>query len=148
MQAQRHESGRNVVRVRLDEGAYMPERAHATDAGADIRTPVDVVVPAHCSAKVHTGVHIETPHGHASLIKSKSGLNVNHDITSEGVIDEGFDGEVIVKLYNHGHNKHEFRRGDKITQIVIVPVMYADFEEAEEITAGERGSNGYGSTGR
>jgi dUTP pyrophosphatase len=136
------------VRIKLDEGAYMPERAHATDAGADIRTPEGFVLPAHGSAIVHTGVHIETPPTHATMIKSKSGLNVNHDITSEGVVDEGFSGEIIVKLYNHGPNPHIFERGDKITQIVIVKVMYAHFEEADEILAGERGSNGYGSTGR
>lgn len=136
------------VRIKLDEGAYMPERAHATDAGADIRTPDTFVLPAYGAIEVRTGVHIETPHGHATMIKSKSGLNRFHDITSEGVIDEGFSGEVVVKLYNHGPKPHIFRRGDKITQIVIVQVMYADFEEADEILAGERGSNGYGSTGR
>ena len=137
-----------LVRIKLDEGAYMPERAHATDAGADIRTPEGFVLPAHGSAIVHTGVHIETPHGYATMIKSKSKLNVDHDITSEGVIDEGYDGEVIAKMYNHGPNAYVFKRGDKITQLVIIRVMYAEFEEADEILAGERGSNGFGSTGR
>jgi dUTP pyrophosphatase len=136
------------VRVKLDKGAYMPVREHATDAGADIMTPEGFVLPAHGSATVHTGVHVETPHGYATMIKSKSKLNVECDITSEGVIDEGYDGEIIAKLYNHGPNPHVFDRGDKITQFVIIRVMYADFEEADEILAGERGSNGFGSTGR
>lgn len=136
------------VRIKLDEGAYMPERAHATDAGADIRTPYDIVLPAYGGIEVRTGVHIETPHGHATMIKSKSGLNRFHDITSEGVIDEGFTGEIVVKLYNHGPNPYVFERGDKITQIVIIRVEYADFEESDEILAGERGDEGYGSTGR
>lgn len=66
----------------------------------------------------------------------------------EGVVDEGFTGEVVVKLYNHGPRFHRFRRGDKITQLVIVPVLYPTYEQADEIAGGERGDAGYGSTGR
>lgn len=138
----------STVRVKLDDGAYMPERAHATDAGADIRTREGFVLPAHGSAEVHTGVHVETPHGYATMIKSKSGLNRFHDITSEGAVDEGFDGEIVVKLYNHGPNPYVFQRGDKVTQLVLVRVLYAGFVQADEIGSGDRGSDGYGSTGR
>lgn len=137
-----------VVNVRLDEGAYMPERAHDTDAGADIRTPKGFTVPARGSAIVRTGVHIETPHECVTLIKSKSGLNVNHDITAEGVIDEGYDGEIVVKMYNHGDAAHAFKAGDKITQILVMPVRYPFYVKADEIAGGERGSGGFGSTGR
>ena len=86
------------INVSLDSGAYLPERAHDTDAGADIRTPLDIVVPARGSAIVATGVHIETPANCVAMLKSKSGLNVKRGIVSEGVIDEGFTGEIIVKL--------------------------------------------------
>lgn len=150
--------GPAAVKVKLDDDAFMPSRAHATDAGADIRTPIPFEIDAGKSAIVHTGVHIETPHGCATMIKSKSGLNVKHGImsegvmsegiVSEGVIDEGFDGEIIVRLYNHSEKPYRFERGDKITQLVIVPVLYAAFERADEIGRGERGSAGYGSTGR
>lgn len=136
------------VRVKLDEGAFLPERAHATDAGADIRTPYDVVVPARGSAIVRTGVHLETPHGYASMLKSKSGLNLKRGIVSEGVIDEGFTGEVMVKLYNHSDVPVRFARGDKISQVVLIRVSYADFAEVDEIAGGPRGDAGYGSTGR
>lgn len=136
------------VKTKLDDGAFPLERAHATDAGADIRTPVEITVPAKGSATVKTGVHIETPHGHVTLIKSKSGLNVNFGITSEGVIDEGYDGEIVVRLYNHSDTSHVFERGDKITQLLIMPVLYADFEQVEEIGGGERGSAGFGSSGK
>ena len=136
-----------VVNVRLDDGAYMPARAHDTDAGADIRTPTDLTVPAHGSAIVHTGVHVETPHECVTLIKSKSGLNVRYDITSEGVIDEGYDGEIVVKMYNHGDRDMRFFAGDKITQILIMPVRYPLYVHVTEIKGGERGSDGFGSTG-
>lgn len=136
-----------TVRCQLDEGAFMPERAHPTDAGADIRAPRNVAVPGRGSAVIHTGVHIETPSGCATLIKSKSGLNVEHDITAEGVIDEGYDGEIVVKVYNHGDNAHLFHRGDKVTQLLIMPVLYSGFAQVERIGGGERGSGGFGSTG-
>ena len=135
------------INVRLDSGAYLPERAHDTDAGADIRTPLDIVVPARGSAIVATGVHIETPANCVAMLKSKSGLNVKRGIVSEGVIDEGFTGEIIVKLYNHSDEPMAFKRGDNITQVVIMPVLYPTYVQADEIAGGERGDAGYGSTG-
>lgn len=137
-----------MVKIKLDKNAYMPKREHPTDAGADIRTPKAFLVPPHGSKIVHTGVHIETPPNHVTMLKSKSGLNIKHDILTEGVIDEGFDGEIVVKVYNHGNEGISFNVGDKITQLVIMPVIYPDFEQVDEIASGERGSNGYGSTGR
>lgn len=136
------------VRVQLDDYGIMPERAHSTDAGADIRTPVAFVLPAKSSHSVRTGVHIELPPLTKCDIRSKSGLNVNHDIISEGLIDEGFSGEIVVRLHNLGDQPHAFERGDKITQIVVTPVYYPDFEQVEQVQGGERGENGYGSTGR
>ena len=82
------------------------------------------------------------------MLKSKSGLNVKHGIVSEGVIDEGYTGTILVKLYNHGPRAVQFRRGDKITQLVVLPVAYPDVVQAEEIAGGPRGDDGYGSTGR
>ena len=136
------------ISVKLDKGAFLPERAHDTDAGADIRTPFDLVVPPHDSVIVATGVHVQTPPNCVTMIKSKSGLNIKHDITSEGVVDEGFSGEIIVKLYNHGNRDKYFKRGDKITQIVVMPVLYPTYVESDKIESGDRGINGYGSTGR
>lgn len=136
------------MRVSLDEGAYMPERAHDTDAGADIRTPVDVTVPARGSAIIRTGVHVQLPQGTVGMLKSKSGLNVNHGITSEGVIDEGYTGEVTVKAYNNTDTPYMFRRGDKVTQLVVMPVYYVGFELVDMVDGGTRGLDGFGSTGR
>jgi len=137
-----------TVKIKLDKNAYMPKRAHATDAGADIRTPKAFVLPAHCSKVVHTGVHIETPPNCVTMVKSKSGLYIKNGITVTGVIDEGFTGEVVVKLINHGPHDMPFAVGDKIAQLVIMPVFYPEFEQVDEIEGGERGDNGYGSTGR
>ena len=70
------------MKVMLDSGAFAPERAHKTDAGLDLRSPICIEVPAKGSAVIDTGVHVELPVGTAGFLKSKSVLNVNHDITS------------------------------------------------------------------
>lgn len=136
------------LRVRLDEGAYLPQRAHDTDAGLDLRTPVDAYVRAGGCTVIDTGVHIQLPHGTVGMLKSKSGLNVKDGIVSKGVIDEGYTGTILVKLYNHGTEAKQFGRGDKITQLVVLPVLYVKVEQAEELDGGDRGDNGFGSTGR
>lgn len=139
------------MKIMLDPGAYMPEYAHETDAGADLRSPVDTSICPHSSVTIDTGVHVEIPTGMVGMIKSKSGLNVNHDITSEGVIDAGYTGSIRVKLYNHGWDTYVVHKGDKITQLVIMPVHHAKFEivdRVDRLDETKRGNNGFGSTGR
>lgn len=136
------------MKIKLDKGAYMPERGHATDAGLDLRTPQSISVPARGSATIDTGVHVELPHGTVGMLKSKSGLNVKYNILSEGVIDEGYTGSIVAKLYNHGDSDIIFEKGQKITQLVILPVVIPDIEIAEKFEETERGEGGFGSTGR
>ena len=135
------------MKVMLDRGAYMPTRAHKTDAGADLRTPIDIEVPAKGEAVVDTGVHIELPPNTVGMLKSKSGLNVKWSIVSEGVIDEGYTGSIKVKLYNHSNYTVMFGRGEKITQLVVMPVEYPDFEQVDTLNPTPRGDGGFGSTG-
>lgn len=136
------------MKIKLDEGAFMPVRAHDTDAGADLRSPIDVLVPARGSRVIDTGVHIQLPHGYVGMLKSKSGLNVKYGITSEGVIDEGYTGAIKVKLYNLSGYPYAVMRGDKITQLVIVPCEYVHFDLVDKLDDSERGGDGFGSTGR
>ena len=136
------------MKVKLDPGAYMPEKAYKWDAGFDIRTPERVVLRAHDSVVVDTGVHVEIPTGFVGFLKSKSGLNVNHDITGEGVIDAGYTGSVRAKLYNNGPTLHIFERGDKIIQLVFLAIYNPDLELVEDLKETDRGSNGFGSTGK
>lgn len=135
--------------IKLDKGAYMPIREHSTDAGLDIRTKEEkIILPNHAEI-FHTGVHIKLPPNTAGLLVSKSGLNVKHDITSTGLIDEGYSGEIIIKLYNHGFNTYKVKAGDKISQLVIVPVMYCKIKVISKLRQhSERGDKGFGSTGR
>ena len=136
------------MRIKLDPGAFMPKRQHAQDAGYDLRTPVCVTVPAHGSALVDTGVHIELPPDKCAVVVSKSGLYTNHNISSTGLIDEGFTGTIRINLQNHSDVDFMFLRGDKISQFFITSYFSEPLELVDELSVSERGDNGYGSTGR
>lgn len=140
-----------ILKIKLDDFAKMPTRAHATDAGLDIYSRTTTSIMARSSAKFDTGVHIEIPAGYVGFLKSKSGLNVKFDITSEGVIDSGYTGSITVKLYNHSNYPFYVNKGDKITQLVILPIETPELElvkDLEQFKKSERGDNGFGSTGR
>ena len=87
------------MKIKLDKGARIPTRAHNTDAGLDLYAMDTQIVPAKESAIFDTGVHVELPEGTAGFLKSKSGLNTKHGITSEGVIDVGYTGSIVAKLF-------------------------------------------------
>lgn len=139
---------KNALKIQLDDGAIMPERAHPEDAGLDLFTSKTIHVPARGSATIDTGVHVQLPEGTAGVLMSKSGLNVNYNITSTGLIDEGYTGSIKVKLYNHGDQGVCITEGGKISQLVIVPVQRPVPIQVEQITGGERGTGGFGSTGK
>ena len=136
------------MKIVLEDGAFAPLRAHNTDAGLDLRTPINVTVPAGGSVVIDTGIHIEIPKGFAGFLKNKSGLNVNHGIVSEGVIDAGYTGSIRAKLYNLSDVSFDFFAGDKITQLVILPVIIPKLELVNSLAETERGDGGFGSTGR
>lgn len=145
------------MKIKLDNGAFMPTRAHADDAGLDLYATERKVVPAKGSAVFDTGVHIELPkielfNGKTmrtvGMLKSKSGLNVKHGITSEGVIDVGYTGSICVKLYNHSDKDYTVERGDKISQLVIMPIFTPTIEQVDSFEETERGNGGFGSTGK
>lgn len=136
------------ISVQLDDGAFIPERAHETDAGADLRTPFGFTLGSHCEITVNTGVHIQLPPNTKAELVPKSGLNVKASIVGWGLVDEGYTGSIRVKLYNLGKDAHHFNKGDKIGQLVISPVLYPSFVKVDEIEGGPRGDAGFGSSGR
>ena len=137
------------MKVLLDEGAYLPERAHSTDAGLDLRSRETVMIWPGAAVTFDTGVHILFDPGTWGKIESKSGLNVFHSVVScGGVIDEGYTGEIRVRLYNLGREAYTVRTGDKIAQLIILPYLTPKIEQVNELDETERGSSGFGSTGR
>ena len=152
------------MKVKLEPSAYLPTRAHSTDAGLDLYSmeektilPIgrvgieaDTLEPIKlpCSATFDTGVHIAFDQATYGKIESKSGLNVKHSVVScGGVIDEGYTGSITVKLYNLGTEPYTVHKGDKIAQLVIMPYLTPKIELVEHLDDTPRGSNGFGSTG-
>lgn len=127
----------------------MPTRAHEFDAGLDLYSAEDdVYIYPRNSELFDTGVHIQLPKNTVGFLKSKSGLNVKSGITSEGVIDVGYTGSIVVKLYNHSDKPYLVCKGDKISQLVILPCILPELEVVDSLEDTERGTGGFGSTGR
>ena len=134
------------MKIKLDKGAIAPTRAHPWDAGLDLYAMNDDTVIR--GKTFDTGVHLEIPEGWVGFIKSKSGLMVNHNITTDGTIDAHYTGSIKVKLFNHGNVSYDVKAGDKIAQLVIVPCMQPRLELVDSLDETDRGDNGFGSTGR
>ena len=137
------------MKVVLDEGAHIPEKAHRADAGYDLRTPKRVVLRRHESVCIDTGVHVQIPDGWFGQMFSKSGLHVKHDIVSlGGTVDSHYTGSIVVKLYNLGNEDYVFEAGDKIVQIVFMPCGSFSLTQVDELEKTERGDGGFGSSGK
>ena len=137
-----------TVKVVLDEGAKMPYRAFSGDAGYDLFSREDAVIYPSSGGLFDTGVHVAISEGYVGFLKSKSGLNVKHSIQSEGVIDSGYTGSIHVKLFNHGSKAVRIEKGQKISQLVLLPIITPELELVDSLEETERGSGGFGSTGK
>lgn len=139
------------IRYSLDEGAYKPTKAYRADAGFDLRTPSAVTLHPGESVTIDTGVHFEIPEGYVGFMKSKSGLMTKFNVVCPGgVVDSGYTGSVRVCMRNlNEHAVYIFDQGDKLAQIVFLPIPTVDLEETDSLTTPtQRGTHGFGSTGR
>lgn len=144
-----YRSSTETIPVMLDEDVIIPNRAHSYDAGLDLFNRNErVIIPARGSARIDTGVHIQIPKYCFGLLLSKSGLNVVHDLTSEGVIDTGYTGSMVVKVYNQGDKDYVFEPYDKVSQLILVPCILPNPVIVDQFEETERGDNGFGSSGR
>ena len=136
------------MKIVLDSGAILPQRAHAQDAGLDLYSREEQIILPGESAVFDTGVHIELPIGTFGQLFSKSGLNIKYNIVScGGTIDEGYTGSIRVKLYNLGDKPYLIRERQKICQLVIMPCLQPGLEAVDSLTETDRGNNGFGSSG-
>lgn len=119
-----------------------------TDAGYDICASVGCIIPERSSCIIPTGVFIEIPEHSVAILKSRSGLSVKNKIeVGAGVIDSSYRGEVMVHLYNHGLSPFTVKPGDRIAQLLVVPIILGDFHKVEELSSTDRGEKGFGSSG-
>lgn len=141
----------DVLLQLLDDGLPMPSYAHPGDAGADLVTRVDVVIPPRSRVTVPTGVALALPDGYAAFVHPRSGLAARHGLTivnAPGTVDAGYRGEIQVTLLNTDETDalHLFR-GDRIAQLIIQQVERARFVQVEHLPGSHRGEGGFGSSG-
>ncbi len=146
------DAGEPVVLVRrLDRGLPVPSRARPGDAGVDLCAAEGATLAPGERATVGTGVALAIPEGHAGLVTPRSGLARQHGlgiVNAPGVVDSGYRGEIRVILVNHGTEAVTLARGERIAQLVVVPVAAGEMREVDELPPSERGTGGFGSTGR
>lgn len=137
--------------VRLDPGLPLPAYQRPGDAGLDLHAATDVTIPPGERVVIGTGIAIAIPEGYVGLATPRSGLAARNGLSivnAPGVVDSGYRGEVKLILINHDPSQAiEIRRGERISQLVIVPFAVAELVERDELPPSERGSGGHGSTG-
>lgn len=136
--------------TRLDSELPSPARAHIGDAAVDLHCRDGVTLYPGDRASVGTGIAVAIPEGYAGFVLARSGHAKNLGVgvvNGPGLIDSGYRGEVSVLLINHGKDPVTFRRGDRIAQLVVLPVPDVEWVEVDELGDTSRGEGGFGSTG-
>lgn len=136
----------------LHPDATVPAHAYGDgDAGVDLASVVDVTIRERERVLIPTGIAVAIPPGYGGFVQPRSGLAIKHGITltnSPGLIDSNYRGEIQVIMQNAGHADFDIRVGDRIAQLVIMPVEHAEFEPVDELPASGRGGGGFGSSGQ
>ena len=137
---------------KLYESAKSPTKGHLDDAGWDLYAFETVSIPAGATVLVSTGIAIAIPKGHSGLIWDRSSMGVKGIHRYAGVIDSGYRGEVKVCLHNsnpeEAKNNYVIETGDRIAQIIIQQAPVFEIREVKNLEEGDRGNNGFGSSGR
>lgn len=135
----------------IAQSSQLPSYANVGDAGADLRSSENLTIEPGGRALVGTGISFALPDGYAAFVVPRSGLAVKHGITvlnSPGTIDAGYRGEVKVPLLNtDSEMAFRIEVGDRIAQLIVMPVTRVDFTPVSELPSSERGTGGFGSTG-
>lgn len=136
--------------IKLRQGAHIPQKAHEDDAGFDLYASEDFLLKAHGFGCVPTALSIELPFGYEAQVRPRSGLAAKYGVTvlnAPGTVDAGYRGEVKVILINHGDEDFAITAGMRIAQLVISPVLAAEFVEVDALEESVRGEGGFGSSG-
>ena len=135
----------------LSRDAQIPHMAYNGDAGVDLRSVVRIVLKPHERAMVATGLAIALPEGYAGFVLPRSGLAAKHGISivnAPGLIDSNYRGELkVILLNNDSNDSFAIEIGDRIAQLIVMPISTINFEQVEELTESQRGVSGFGSSG-
>mgnify|MGYP003645752468 CR=1 FL=1 len=138
-----------VVEVKkLHESANIPTKGHPSDAGWDLYANEDIELWPEETKLISTGIAMSLPEGFVGLIWDRSSMGVKGVHRHAGVIDSGYRGEVKVCLHNTSSDFHNIKRGDRIAQLLIQEIPILRLHEVEELDSTDRGSGGFGSTGK
>ena len=141
-----------IIKTIADDELFLPKRAHHDDAGFDLRCTESFILRSGECIVMPAGIKVEIPYGYFGKIESRSGLFIK-GVLAQGVVDAGFRGPVKVIMWNLSDNDISFEYGDRIAQMVILPLadltMLGDvsFQSVNELNESSRGASGYGSTG-
>jgi dUTP pyrophosphatase len=140
----------NLIRVQLlNDRANVPTKANINDAGFDLYSSIDTIIPSKQRKTVSTGIALQMPEHFAGLIWPRSGLSVKCGIdVLAGVVDSGYRGEIMVCLYNTSDEHVSIQTGDRIAQIIFQEVPRVIMEVHESLGSSQRGDNGFGSSGK
>ncbi|MEK6704820.1 MAG: dUTP diphosphatase [Bdellovibrionota bacterium] len=139
----------NSVNIkRLSEDATLPTRAHPDDAGLDLYCCEDIVLLSGQGVLARTGVAIALPAGFAGMVADRSSLAKRGIKTAGGIIDAGYRGEIQIVLWNISTTRVDFRKKERIAQLLIIPVATPFVEEVKVLNDTSRGVDGFGSTGK
>lgn len=133
---------------KLKENAKLPKYAHPGDVGMDLYSMETVTIPPMEHYRFWHGFAMEFPEGYAAIIKDKSSISKAGLHSMGGVFDAGYRGEYNTHLVNLGSVPYTVEEGDKVSQIVIIPVFIAEIEETDTLSESARGEGGFGSTGK
>jgi dUTP pyrophosphatase len=139
-----------IRRLPHGEGLAFPAYASAGAAGMDVLSAEDVTLPAGGRHAVATGLAMAIPDGFEIQVRPRSGLALKHGISlpnTPGTIDSDYRGELKIIMINHGSDEFAIRRGDRIAQLVLAPVVRGAWIEADDLDETARGAGGFGSTG-
>lgn len=137
-----------ILNMKLDAGATIPKRANATDAGLDIASREMVCMCPGERFLVDTGVHVEIPEGYMGLLVGRSSMGKRGLDVSIGIIDSDYRGAIKVNVTNNSHDRAVITDGERIAQLIVVPIGLPEPVEIVALTDTERGEGGFGSTGR
>lgn len=135
------------INMVVDPGCHIPTRAHINDAGLDLYAAKGCWIWPKCRKVILTGTHAAVPAGFVGMLTSKSGL-MQRGITSRGTIDSGYTGEIRAVMFNHSWKFVRIKPGQKITQLVIMPIITPVPHIVDKLEDTERGEGGFGSTGK
>lgn len=134
--------------MKLDDNATIPTRGSKYSAGLDLYSSIEVVIPARGKAIVSTSIAIFLPSNTYGRIAPRSGLAVKHFLdVGAGVIDEDYSGEISIVMFNFGDEDYRVKKGSRIAQLIITPIVYLECHEVAVRKSTERGIQGFGSTG-